>query len=81
MSARDRQVLAAAYLPVIAFATVLVAARISRTRRHQLQASSEMTQNLILSALSAAGVSLSSQLLAAYATSAGTAANTRGTAR
>jgi hypothetical protein len=37
MSARDRQMLAAAYLPVIAFATVLIAARISRTRRHQLQ--------------------------------------------
>jgi hypothetical protein len=38
MSARDRQMLAAAYVPVIAFATVLIAARISRTRRHQLQA-------------------------------------------
>ena len=38
MSARDRQMLAAAYLPVIAFAAVLIAARISRTRRHQLQA-------------------------------------------
>jgi hypothetical protein len=33
MSARDRQMLAAAYLPVIAFATVLFAARISRSRR------------------------------------------------
>jgi hypothetical protein len=38
MSARDRQMLAAAYLPVIAFAPVLIAARISGTRRHQLQA-------------------------------------------
>jgi hypothetical protein len=37
MSPRDRQMLAAAYLPVIAFAAV-VAARIPRTRRHQLQA-------------------------------------------
>jgi hypothetical protein len=31
--ARDRQLLAAAYLPVIAFAAVLLAARISRSRR------------------------------------------------
>ena len=38
MSARDRQMLAAAYLPVIAFGAVLIAARISGTRRHQLQA-------------------------------------------
>ena len=38
MSARDRQMLAAAYLPVIAFAAMLIAARISGTRRHQLQA-------------------------------------------
>ena len=38
MSARDRQMLAAAYLPVIAFGAVLIAARTSRTRRHQLQA-------------------------------------------
>jgi hypothetical protein len=38
MSARDRQMLIAAYLPVIAFAAVLIAARTSRTRRHQLQA-------------------------------------------
>jgi hypothetical protein len=38
MPARDRQMLATAYLPVIAFAAVLIAARISRTRRHQLQA-------------------------------------------
>jgi hypothetical protein len=38
ISARDREVLAAAYLPVIAFGAVLIAARISRTRRHQLQA-------------------------------------------
>jgi hypothetical protein len=37
MSARDRQMLAAAYLPVMAFAAVLIAARISRTHRHQLQ--------------------------------------------
>jgi hypothetical protein len=35
MSARDRQMLAAAYLPVIAFGGVLIAAGISRTRRHQ----------------------------------------------
>ncbi len=33
MSARDRQMLAGAYLPVIAFASVLLAARISRSRR------------------------------------------------
>jgi hypothetical protein len=38
MSPRDRQMLAAAYLPVIAFDVVLIAARILRTRRHQLQA-------------------------------------------
>ena len=38
MSARDRQMLAAAYLPVIAFATVLIVERISRTRRHQKRA-------------------------------------------
>jgi hypothetical protein len=38
ISARDRQMLAAAYVPAVAFATVLIAARISRTRRHQLQA-------------------------------------------
>jgi len=38
MSVRDRQMLVAAYLPVIAFAAVLIAARISGTRRHQLQA-------------------------------------------
>jgi hypothetical protein len=30
--------LVAAYLPVIAFGAVLIAARISGTRRHQLQA-------------------------------------------
>jgi len=35
MSARDRQLLAAAYLPVIAFTAVLITARISRPRRHQ----------------------------------------------
>jgi hypothetical protein len=38
MSAHDRQMLAAAYWPVIAFAAVLITARISRTRRHQRQA-------------------------------------------
>jgi hypothetical protein len=38
MSARDRQMLAAAYLPVIAVAAVLIAVGISRMRRHQLQA-------------------------------------------
>jgi hypothetical protein len=38
MSACDRQILAVAFLPVIAFATALIAARISRPRRHQLQA-------------------------------------------
>jgi len=38
MSARDRQMLTAAYLPVIAFAAALIAARISRTHRHELQA-------------------------------------------
>jgi hypothetical protein len=34
----DRQTLAAVYLTVIAFAAVLIATRISHTRRHQLQA-------------------------------------------
>ena len=38
MAACDRQVLAAAYSPVIALVAVLIAARISRTRRRQLQA-------------------------------------------
>jgi hypothetical protein len=38
MSARGRQMLAAAYLPVFAFAAVLIAAPISSTRRHQAQA-------------------------------------------
>ena len=38
MSVCDRQMLAAAYSPVIAFAAVLIAARASRTRRHRLQA-------------------------------------------
>jgi hypothetical protein len=38
MPARDRQVLATAYSPVIAFAAVLIAARISCTRRQQQQA-------------------------------------------
>lgn len=37
MSARDRQMLAAAYVPVIAFGAALIGARISRTRRHHLQ--------------------------------------------
>ena len=37
MSARDRQMLTAAYLPVIVFGAVLIAVGISRTRRHQLQ--------------------------------------------
>jgi hypothetical protein len=37
MTECDRQMLAAAYLPVIAFAAVLIAARTSLTRRHQLQ--------------------------------------------
>jgi hypothetical protein len=38
MSERDRQMLIAAYSPMIAFGGVLIAARISRTRRHRLQA-------------------------------------------
>jgi hypothetical protein len=38
MSPRDRQMLAAAYSPVIAFAAVLIAARVLRPRRHRLQA-------------------------------------------
>jgi hypothetical protein len=38
MSARDRQMLTAAYLPVIAYAAVLIAARTSHSRRHQLRA-------------------------------------------
>jgi len=38
MSARDRQMLVAAYLPVIASAIVLIAVRTSPTRRQQLQA-------------------------------------------
>ena len=38
MSARDRQMLAAAYLPVIAFGAMLIAARTSGTRRHQKRA-------------------------------------------
>jgi hypothetical protein len=37
MSARDRQMLAAAYGPVLAFAAVLIAVRISRTYRRQPQ--------------------------------------------
>jgi hypothetical protein len=38
VSARDRQMLAAAYLPVIAFGVVLIAARTMGTRPPQLQA-------------------------------------------
>ena len=38
LSARDQQMLAAAYLPVIAFAAVLIAARTSGTHRRRLQA-------------------------------------------
>jgi hypothetical protein len=38
MSARDRQMLAGAYLPVIVFGSVLIAARVARARRHPLQA-------------------------------------------
>jgi hypothetical protein len=37
MPARDRQMLTAAYLPVIAFGAVLMAGRAWGTRRHQLQ--------------------------------------------
>jgi hypothetical protein len=40
MSASDRQVLAAAYLPVIAFGAVLIGVRTSRTQRDQPQAAS-----------------------------------------
>jgi hypothetical protein len=38
ISTGDRQVLAAAYLPVIAIGAALIAARIAHTRRHPLQA-------------------------------------------
>jgi hypothetical protein len=38
MPVPDRQIFAAAYLPVIAFGTVLIAAPTSGTRRHQLRA-------------------------------------------
>jgi hypothetical protein len=38
MSARDRQMLAGAYLPVIVFAAVLIAGRVARARRYRLQA-------------------------------------------
>jgi hypothetical protein len=38
MSVRDRQMLAAAYAPAIAFAAVLIAARISHTHRRQQRA-------------------------------------------
>jgi hypothetical protein len=36
VSARDRQMLVAAYSPVMAFAVVVMVARFSDTRRHQL---------------------------------------------
>jgi len=38
MSARDRHMLTAAYLPFVVFAAVLIAARISYTRATQRQA-------------------------------------------
>jgi hypothetical protein len=38
MSVRDRQMLTAAYLPVVVFGAVLITAGLSRTRRHQPQA-------------------------------------------
>jgi hypothetical protein len=38
MSAHDLQVVAVAYLPVIAFAAVLIATTIPGTLRHQLRA-------------------------------------------
>jgi hypothetical protein len=38
ISTSDRQALVAAYLPVVAFAAVLIAEPISRTLHHQLQA-------------------------------------------
>jgi hypothetical protein len=38
MSALDRQMLAAAYLPVIAFGALQIGMRISRTRRGRQQA-------------------------------------------
>ena len=38
VSARDRQMLAAAYVPIIVIAAVLIAARVSRTRGHLLRA-------------------------------------------
>jgi hypothetical protein len=38
MSTRDGQMLAAAYLPIIAFGAVLIAARTSGSRRHRPQA-------------------------------------------
>ena len=38
MSARDRQMLAAAYLPIIAFGAMLIAARTSGSRPHRPQA-------------------------------------------
>ncbi len=38
LSARDRQMLIAAYAPVVAFGAVLIGLRTSRTRRDRLQA-------------------------------------------
>jgi hypothetical protein len=38
MSARDRRMLAAAYLPIIVFGAVLIAARVSGSRGYRLQA-------------------------------------------
>ena len=38
MSARDRQMLTAAYLPVIVFAAMLIVARTSGSRGHRPQA-------------------------------------------
>jgi hypothetical protein len=38
ISSLDRQMLSAAYWPVIVFAAVLIGARISRRRRNELQA-------------------------------------------
>jgi hypothetical protein len=38
MSARDRQMLIAAYLPIISFGAMLIAARASGARQHRPQA-------------------------------------------
>jgi hypothetical protein len=38
MSARDRQMITAAYAPVIVFGAVLIGLRTSRSRRNRLQA-------------------------------------------